>query len=334
MDAIEVKEVEIAHLELRYAHTRILKRQSLVCLAASLEQRGQIIPVITVAPCVLIDGYRRVAALKLCKRDTVMVEHWSCGEDQAVLRVLSVGCERRWDVVEQAALIRVLIDEHNMSQAQVARRLGRNPSWVARRLSLFEALPEDILQKVRSGRLSSWAASRVLAPLARANADHAATLGRWLTREHVSTRDLVVFFNHYKSAGAITRNRMVAAPDLFMKTVRTQQQDKEADKLREGPEGKWLADLKSVATTLRRLSRSATAVLYPGHKDQGCALATLGETAGLIRTLEYDLRRNNDSEGLESGRSNPSSEGNADSPDQPYPEGVQEHHPQDPARQG
>jgi hypothetical protein len=26
---------------------------------------------------VLIDGYRRVAALKLCKRDTVIVEHWS-----------------------------------------------------------------------------------------------------------------------------------------------------------------------------------------------------------------------------------------------------------------
>ena len=71
MDTMEVMEMEIAHLELRYAHTRIIKRESLVALAASIEQWGQIIPVITVAPRVLIDGYRRVAALKLCKRETV-----------------------------------------------------------------------------------------------------------------------------------------------------------------------------------------------------------------------------------------------------------------------
>lgn len=165
MDTMEVVEMEIAHLELRYAHTRIIKRESLVTLAASIEQWGQIIPVITVAPRVLIDGYLRVAVLKLCKRDTVLAEHWSCREDKALLRVLVSGSERRWDVVEQAALIRELIDGHQMSGARVAERLGRNPSWVARRLSLLDGLPEEILQKVRAGCLSSWAASRVLAPL-------------------------------------------------------------------------------------------------------------------------------------------------------------------------
>lgn len=112
---MEVVEMEIAHLELRYAHTRIIKRESLVALAASMEQWGQLIPVITVAPWVLIDGYRRVAALKLWKRDTVLTEHWSCGEDQALLRVLVSGSERRWDVVEQATLIRELMDGHKMS---------------------------------------------------------------------------------------------------------------------------------------------------------------------------------------------------------------------------
>ena len=39
----------------------------------------------------LIDGYRRVAALKLCKRDTVLAEHWSCKEDQALRRVLCLA---------------------------------------------------------------------------------------------------------------------------------------------------------------------------------------------------------------------------------------------------
>jgi ParB family chromosome partitioning protein len=332
MVTMEVTEMEIAHLELRYAHTRIIKRESLVALAASLDQWGQIMPVVTVAPRVLIDGYRRVAALKLCKRDTVLVEHWSCKEDQALLRVLVCGCERRWDVVEQAALIRELIDCHKISQARVARRLGRNPSWVARRLSLLEALPEEILQKVRSGRLSSWAASRVLAPLARANADHAAALGRWITREHVSTRDLADFFAHYQSAAAITRERMAAAPSLFMKALRTREQKKEAGKLRAGPEGQWVSDLLDVVTTLRRLSVCRAPVLSPGH--QGCALRAIGEATRLIQVLDSETRRYHDSKGPESCRSNPSSKGNENPPDQPRAQGVEEHHPKDPARQG
>ena len=130
----------------------------------------------------------------------------------------------------------------------MARRLGRNPNWVARRLSLLEALPEEILQKVRSGRLSSWAASRVLAPLARANGDHASALGRWITREHVSTRDLADFFVHYQSAAAITRERMAADPSLFMKALHTGNKES-SRKLRAGPEGQWVLDLLDVVTT-------------------------------------------------------------------------------------
>jgi len=332
MDAMEVIEMEIAHLELRYAHTRIIKRESLVALAASIEQWGQIIPVITVAPRVLIDGYRRVAALKLCKRDTVLAEHWSCKEDQALLRVLASGCERRWDVVEQAALIRELMASQKISQAQVAQKLGRNPSWVARRLSLLDALPEEILAKVRSGRLSSWAASRVLAPLARANGDHATALCRWISREHVSTRDLAAFFAHYQSATTITRERMAADPSLFMKALRTQEQKKEAGKLRAGPEGKWVSDLSGVVTTLRRLSLCRGAVFYPSH--QSFALTAIGEATRLLQLLDGEIRRNHDSKGLETGRSNPSPKGNGNPPDQPCAQGVAEHHPQGPARQG
>lgn len=332
--AMEVREMEIAHLDLRYAHTRILKREHLVSLAASIEQWGQIIPVVTVSPCVLVDGYRRVAALKLCKRDTVLAEHWSCGEEEAVFRVLLCGCERRWDVVEQAALIRELIDCHKMSQARVARQLGKNPSWVARRLDLLNALPREVLEEVRSGRLSSWAASRVLAPLARANADHAAALGCWVCREHVSTRDLADFFDHYKSGSAITRDRMVADPSLFMKALRTQREEKEAGRLRAGPEGRWLSDLLGVVATLRRLTRLATAAPYLAHKDRGPALQALGEASGLIGNLQCGIRSHHDCQRLERGCSDPLPEGNEDPPDQHRPQGVAQHRSIDPAREG
>jgi ParB-like chromosome segregation protein Spo0J len=331
---IETVELEISQIDLRYAHTRIMTRESLVRLAASIEQWGQIMPVITVSPCVLIDGYRRVAALKLCKRDTVLVEHWSCGEDRALLRVLSVGCGRRWDVVEQAALIRELTCCHRMSQAEVARLLGRDPSWVARRLGLLEALPEPVLERIRSGRLSSWAASRVLAPLARANADHAAALSEWISRMHVSTRDLADFFDHYKSAAALTRERMVAEPSLFLKAMRTQKEKKEAERLRAGPEGKWLSDLSGVVTTLRRIKRQSKALLHLVFNDQDFVLAILGEAAGLIRTLDCEIRSMDDKERTERGSSHPLPKGNGNPPDQLGTEGIEEYRPQGPARQG
>lgn len=332
--ATEVREMEIAQLELKYAHTRILKRERLISLAASIEESGQILPVVTVSPCVLVDGYRRVAALKLCKRDTVLAEHWSCTEEEAVSRVLLWGCERRWDVVEQAALIRELIDYHKISQAQVARRLGKNPSWVARRINLLDALPPSLLNDVRSGRLSSWAASRVLAPLARANADHAAALGRWVSREHVSTRELCDFFDRYQSACAITRERMVADPSLFMKALRTQREEKEAGRLRAGPEGRWLLDLLGVVATLRRLKRSPPAAFYPAHNDRGRALQVLGEACDLIGNLEHNIRSHHGCERLERSGSDPVPQRNEDPPDQHRPQDLEEHRSIDPAREG
>jgi ParB/RepB/Spo0J family partition protein len=327
---IEAIELEIAQIDLRYAHTRIIKRKSLLCLAASIEQWGQIIPVITVCSRVLIDGYRRVAALKLCKRDTVLAEQWSCKEHEALARVLISGCERRWDVVEQAALVRELIDLHKMTQAQVARWLGRDPSWVARRLDLLNALPEEILQEVRSGRLSSWAASRVLAPLARANADHAGSLGRWVTREHVSTRDLVDFFDHYKSSAAITRERMAAEPSIFMKALRARELDREAGELRSGPEGRWLSDLCGVVRTLRRLNLFTKAIPCPANR----ALDALAEAVGLIQALDSEIRRRDDRQRAKRCRTDPASEGNGNPPDQPRSQSIEEHHPQGLARQG
>ncbi|WP_456243453.1 hypothetical protein [Thiorhodovibrio winogradskyi] len=54
------------------------------------------------------------------------------------------------------------------SQHELAHAVGKDPSWVNRRLALLTQLGEPLQEAVRSGVLSSWAASRILAPLARA----------------------------------------------------------------------------------------------------------------------------------------------------------------------
>ena len=50
--------------------------------------------------------------------------------------------------------------------------------------------PRSCSQRVRKGDLSTWAATRVLAPLARANTEHAAQLLSALAATSLSTREL------------------------------------------------------------------------------------------------------------------------------------------------
>ena len=92
---------------------------------------------------------------------------------------------RPFAAIEEALLIRELVQGLGLSQHELARRCGRDVSWVSRRLALLAALPDAALAAIRQGRLSSWAACRVVAPLARANTNHADRLMAALRRRTV-----------------------------------------------------------------------------------------------------------------------------------------------------
>ena len=178
----------------RFAPLRLHDGARLARLVDSIARRGQLMPVVAVPAAdaagqwVLIDGYRRREALQRLGADRIWVDVWPRSVDEALLTSLARGAERAWEAIEEAALIAELARRHSLQA--IARELGRDASWVSRRLSLIKALPEDLLAAVRTGRLSLWAASRILAPLARANAEHARTLLAHLEQHPLSTREL------------------------------------------------------------------------------------------------------------------------------------------------
>ena len=135
----EVKEIEIAQIDLRYAHTRIQRPERLCSLSGSIERFGQILPVIVLREgmnsFVLIDGYLRVNAVRRCLRDTVMAEIWECKKEEALVEVLARTHSRKWDLIEEAALIRELHDHSHLSQSKIASLLGRRQGWVSGRLN-------------------------------------------------------------------------------------------------------------------------------------------------------------------------------------------------------
>jgi ParB-like chromosome segregation protein Spo0J len=266
-------DLDLHRLELRFAGARLVEPRAVERIARSIEQGGQIVPCIAVADppvkawdgterLVLIDGYRRVAALRRLGRDTVRVECWACDLGAALLGVLARAHGRPFAAIEEALQVRELTQGLGLSQHEVARRCGRDASWVNRRLQLLSALPDAALAAVRAGRLSSWAAVRVVAPLARANAEHADRLLRALCGTPLSTRALRCWFEHYQGASRAVRERLVSHPQLFVEAQQDSAEQDASERLRDGPEGECEADLRRLNVIIARL-RKRLPTLHP-----------------------------------------------------------------------
>ncbi len=97
-------------------------------IAQSIERCGQIVPCIVApapggagagaAPLVLIDGCRRVAALRRLGRGAASVWQSTCGLAEAVLGVFARAQDRSFAVIEEALLLRELMQGQGLSQQE------------------------------------------------------------------------------------------------------------------------------------------------------------------------------------------------------------------------
>jgi ParB family chromosome partitioning protein len=285
-------ELDLHRLELRFAATRISDAPAVQRLANSIEANGQLVECVAAGQAadvrlVLIDGYRRVAALRRLRRDTAQVQCWSCPVGEALAQVLARAGSRPFMPIEEALLLRELIDAHGLTQRDAARQCARDVSLVQRRLMLLGELPQALLQAVRGARVSSWAATRVFVPLARANSDHANRLLASLDVQRLSTRELWTWFDHYQGAQCAQRERMVEHPRLFIDSLNECERNRDAKRLRDGPEREAMAQLGQ----LQRLEPLSTPV--PVSLVRACSRvhAALPDVASELRRLCDDPHR-------------------------------------------
>lgn len=313
-------EIDLHRLELRFAATRISDAAAVQRLANSIEENGQLVECVAAgepadACPVLIDGYRRVAALRRLGRDTAQVQCWNCPVGQALAQVLARSGSRAFAPIEEAMLLRELIDAHGLTQRDAARQCARDVSWVQRRLMLLGGLPDALLQAVRGARVSSWAVTRVFVPLARANSEHAGRLLAGLQAQALSTRELWTWFEQYQRAQRSQRERMVEHPRLFIDSLNERERERAAEQLRDGPERQAVGELGQLQSLLdrvrRRLQPLSTPVAAP--LAQACARvqAALPEVASEIRRLCHDA------DGDRHQRARPASAGPPPAGDQP-----------------
>ncbi len=121
-------------------------------LTNSIRAYGQIVPVLVVSEqdrYILIDGYKRFAALKACGHDCISIQNMGAGESASLFQLLAQNNECKLEAIEQAAIIEELRGRFSFSFSEIGARLGRNKSWVKRRLDLIESLlPDEVHQAV------------------------------------------------------------------------------------------------------------------------------------------------------------------------------------------
>jgi ParB family transcriptional regulator, chromosome partitioning protein len=158
-------ELEFHQLDRRYEALRTTSRERDSRVLASLARDGQQLPVVVVVDSasgnyVLVDGFKRVRGLLKLGQDLVRATCWDLAEQEALLLERLMRSAEGQSALEQAWLLRELKERFSLSLDEIARRFGRSPSWVSRRLGLCQDLPDAIQQLVRQGRLGPHAAMK------------------------------------------------------------------------------------------------------------------------------------------------------------------------------
>ena len=185
----EAQSIEVAPEELGEVLSvmRLCAPKAQAQMRLSLSTCGQLTPVQAFrmeSRLELFDGLKRLRAARELGWPRLRVEVHALESAGAKVRVLRCNAGAGLTELEEAWLVRSLCREDGLRQAQVALLLGRDKSWVCRRLALAEDLSDGVTASVRLGLLSATAAAE-LGRLQRCNQDAVAEV---VARRGLTTR--------------------------------------------------------------------------------------------------------------------------------------------------
>ena len=213
--------LEFHQLDRRLERLRVRHPASQRRLIASLAETGQQTPIIVIQQAnsyLVIDGHKRIHALQTLGRDTVQAVVWDMSEADALLLERSLRMSEPDSALEQGWLLTEMEERLGYSIDDLAQRLDRSASWVARRLSLVEALPETVQQQVREGKIGAQIAMRYLVPVARVSLEQCLRMADIFANQRWTTRQAAAIYNAWRSAKGEARKRILEKPELFLKT--------------------------------------------------------------------------------------------------------------------
>lgn len=144
--AAEVRQLALDQFDQRFAALRLQATEEVrQAMVQSLDRYGQIAPLVVWRAddaWVLIDGFKRVEAARQV-RGLEALGARSIDADPRTAKAAIYGLNRisrRVHLLEEAWIVCALVREDRLTQWEVAQLLGRDKSWVSRRLALVEKL--------------------------------------------------------------------------------------------------------------------------------------------------------------------------------------------------
>ncbi len=289
IDTNKTLEIEWHQLELRYTALRIHTESATRRLMLSIDEYGLLTPIVVVAsgvsgrPWLVIDGYLRIAAYKKLDFDLITAVVWEASIPDSLLYSYQYNASRPWEKLEEANLIQELLTLHGYSQIQLAQLLGKSASWISYRVQLTNDLLEFLRLAIYKGRLSSWTATRILIPFARANSAHAEQFVNYLYANKHSSRDIQSFYEHYLRSNRNVRAQIAKDPSLFFKisALKKLESTEKCDKL--APEYIWDSKITQIISCLHTLESILLTVFYQQQPES--------QQRGLIEPFENLISR-------------------------------------------
>ena len=127
-------QLEFHQLDLRWEHLRVREPHRQRQLLASLAESGQQMPIVVVVAknhderYLVIDGHKRIAALRQLGRDTVEATVWPMSEAEALLLSRSLRLSPQESALEQGWLLSEMEERFGYSLDELARRFDRSAS--------------------------------------------------------------------------------------------------------------------------------------------------------------------------------------------------------------
>ena len=158
-DEKEVKEIAISELRVNpYQPRKTFNEESLQELAESIKEHGVIQPIIvkkSIKGYEIVAGERRFRASKLAGKSTIpcIIRDFT---DEQMMEIAVLENLQREDLnaIEEALGLEMLMRNLNLTQEQLAKRVGKSRSYVTNMLGLL-TLPNEVKNLVKQGKIST-----------------------------------------------------------------------------------------------------------------------------------------------------------------------------------
>jgi len=191
-----IEEIAASEIGERYGAFRIVSPRADAAMIKSIRKYGQISPVVCVRTeegYELIDGFKRLRACRSLSQMTLKARTMEVSARVCKAAMIQLNWwGRSINEMEEALVVQSLHREDGLTQAEIGVLVGRDKSWVSRRIALIERLSEDVQEDIRLG-LISVITGRELAKLPRGNQKEAADA---ILKHRFSTREAAKLIGH------------------------------------------------------------------------------------------------------------------------------------------